>query len=74
MAVRLQYLAAALGGAAMFVVIGGLVLTTTAEGLLRAAMFALGLGVSAGIVYAASLRILWMYERQPDDDNRCAMP
>jgi hypothetical protein len=37
-------------------------------------MFALGLGVSAGVVYAASLRILWMSERQPDDDNQSAMP
>jgi hypothetical protein len=76
MAVRLRYLSVALGGAAMFVAIGGLILTTTPEALLRAAMFALGFIVSAGIVYGASLRLLWMFESQQeaDDDERAATP
>lgn len=75
MAVRLRYLSVVLVGAAMFFAIGGLILTTTAEGLLRAAMFALGFIVSAGIVYGASLRLLWMFESQQEaDDDEHAMP
>ena len=75
MAVRLQYLSVALAGAAIFVAIGGMVLTTTAEGLLRAGMFALGFIVSAGITYGASLRALWIYESQQEaDDEHAAIP
>lgn len=52
----LRYASAALAGLAVFFVIGGLVLTTTTNGLFLASMIGAAVAVLAGIAFGAARR------------------
>lgn len=55
----LQRLSVTLAATAIFFVIGGLALTTTASQLVRASLVGLAFGISAAAAFALSRWLLW---------------
>lgn len=66
-----QYSAVALGGAAFLCIVGGLALTTTANGLTAAGIIGLALCICAGLAFGLSLRLSWPKEitQSTDEDH-----
>jgi hypothetical protein len=62
--VRLRHCSAVLGAAAIVLVLGGIGLTTTLDGLFYVVMIGLTLVVVAGIVFVFSL---WIWRTEGDD-------
>jgi hypothetical protein len=74
--VRLRHCSAVLGGAAIVVVLGGIGLTTTLDGLFDVVMIGLTLVVVAGVVFVFSL---WIWRTEGDgqaieEDDPAAAP